>query len=51
MRHLPQERLGVSVKAIAACRAIFEETLRYCGERRSSAAIWPSEAEASTCQI
>jgi alkylation response protein AidB-like acyl-CoA dehydrogenase len=33
MSHLPRERLGVSVKAIATCRAIFEETRRYCGER------------------
>jgi alkylation response protein AidB-like acyl-CoA dehydrogenase len=33
MSHLPRERLGVSAKAIATCRAIFEETRRYCGER------------------
>lgn len=33
MSHLPRERLGVSVKAIANCQAIFAETRRYCFER------------------
>ncbi|KAA9165989.1 acyl-CoA dehydrogenase [Amycolatopsis acidicola] len=35
MSHLPRERLGVSAKAIATCRAIFEDTRRYCFERRA----------------
>lgn len=35
MSHLPRERLGVSVKAIATCQAIFEETRRYCFDRRA----------------
>jgi alkylation response protein AidB-like acyl-CoA dehydrogenase len=33
MSHLPRERLGVAVKAIGTCRAVFEETLRYCSQR------------------
>ena len=35
MSHLPRERLGVSAEAIATCRAIFEDTRRYCFERRA----------------
>ena len=35
MSHLPRERLGVSVKAMANCHVIFEETRRYCFERRA----------------
>ncbi|GAA5129577.1 acyl-CoA dehydrogenase family protein [Haloechinothrix salitolerans] len=35
MSHLPRERLGVSVKAIANCKAIFDETRRYCFERQA----------------
>ncbi|MFF0449924.1 acyl-CoA dehydrogenase family protein [Streptomyces sp. NPDC004609] len=35
MSHLPRERLGVAVKAIANCRAVFEETRRYCFERKA----------------
>jgi alkylation response protein AidB-like acyl-CoA dehydrogenase len=35
MSHLPRERLGVSAKAIATCRAIFEETRSYCFERHA----------------
>jgi alkylation response protein AidB-like acyl-CoA dehydrogenase len=35
MSHLERERLGVSVKAIANCQAIFEETRRYCLERQA----------------
>jgi alkylation response protein AidB-like acyl-CoA dehydrogenase len=33
MSHLPRERLGVSVKAIANCQAIFDITRQYCFER------------------
>jgi alkylation response protein AidB-like acyl-CoA dehydrogenase len=33
MSHLERERLGVSVKAIANCQAIFEVTRQYCLER------------------
>lgn len=35
MSHLPRERLGVAVKAIANCRAIFDVTRDYCFERRA----------------
>lgn len=35
MSHLARERLGVSVKAIANCQAIFEETRKYCFERQA----------------
>jgi alkylation response protein AidB-like acyl-CoA dehydrogenase len=35
MSHLERERLGVSVKAIANCAAILEETRRYCLERHA----------------
>ncbi|HSV39129.1 MAG TPA: acyl-CoA dehydrogenase family protein [Nocardioidaceae bacterium] len=35
MSHLERERLGVSVKAIANCVAIFEETRRYCLSREA----------------
>ena len=35
MSHLPRERLGVSVKAIANCQAIFDLTRRYCFERNA----------------
>src|SRR5690606_25384480 len=35
MSHLPRERLGVSVKAIANCQAIFDVTRRYCFEREA----------------
>jgi len=35
MSHLPRERLGVAVKAIANCTAIFEVTRKYCFERRA----------------
>ncbi|WP_031467863.1 acyl-CoA dehydrogenase family protein [Sciscionella sediminilitoris] len=35
MSHLPRERLGVSAKAIATCRAVFEETRRYCFDRQA----------------
>lgn len=33
MSHLPRERLGVSAKAMATTRAIFEGTVEYCKER------------------
>jgi len=33
MSHLPRERLGVSAKAIATTRAIFEMTCNYCRDR------------------
>jgi alkylation response protein AidB-like acyl-CoA dehydrogenase len=33
MSHLPRERLGVSAKAIATTRAIFEMTCDYCRDR------------------
>jgi alkylation response protein AidB-like acyl-CoA dehydrogenase len=33
MSHLPRERLGVSAKAIATTRAIFELTCEYCRDR------------------
>jgi alkylation response protein AidB-like acyl-CoA dehydrogenase len=35
MSHLPRERLGVSVKAIANCQAIFEVTREYCFDRKA----------------
>jgi alkylation response protein AidB-like acyl-CoA dehydrogenase len=35
MSHLPRERLGVTVKAIANCQAIFDVTRRYCFERQA----------------
>jgi alkylation response protein AidB-like acyl-CoA dehydrogenase len=35
MSHLPRERLGVAVKAIANCTAIFEVTRKYCFERQA----------------
>lgn len=35
MSHLPRERLGVSVKAIANCQAIFETTRQYCADRNA----------------
>ncbi len=33
MSHLPRERLGVTAKAIANVRAIFDETVEYCRQR------------------
>jgi alkylation response protein AidB-like acyl-CoA dehydrogenase len=33
MSHLPRERLGVAVKAIANCQAVFDVTRAYCRER------------------
>ena len=33
MSHLPRERLGVTAKAIATTRAIFEHTVEYCRQR------------------
>jgi alkylation response protein AidB-like acyl-CoA dehydrogenase len=33
MSHLPRERLGVTAKAIANTRAIFDETVEYCRQR------------------
>lgn len=35
MSHLPRERLGVSAKAIAMARAIFDITVDYCKERQA----------------
>ncbi|MFF7647175.1 acyl-CoA dehydrogenase family protein [Streptomyces canus] len=35
MSHLPRERLGVATEAMSNCRAVFEETRRYCFERRA----------------
>ena len=35
MSHLPRERLGVSIKAIANCQVLFEETRRYCFDRKA----------------
>ncbi|MGB8389380.1 acyl-CoA dehydrogenase family protein [Mycobacterium sp.] len=35
MSHLPRERLGVSAKAIATTRAIFDLTVTYCRERNA----------------
>lgn len=34
MSHLPRERLGVSAKAMATTRAIFEMTVDYCKQRQ-----------------
>jgi alkylation response protein AidB-like acyl-CoA dehydrogenase len=33
MSHLPRERLGVTAKAIANTRAIFDHTVEYCRQR------------------
>ena len=33
MSHLPQERLGVTAKAMATTRAIYETTVEYCKQR------------------
>ena len=33
MSHLPRERLGVTAKAIANTRAVFDHTVEYCRER------------------
>ncbi len=35
MSHLPRERLGVTAKAIATTRAIFEGTVQYCQQRQA----------------
>ncbi len=35
MSHLPRERLGVSAKAIATTRAIYEMTVEYCTQRQA----------------
>lgn len=35
MSHLPRERLGVTAKAMATTRAIFELTAQYCRQRRA----------------
>jgi alkylation response protein AidB-like acyl-CoA dehydrogenase len=35
MSHLPRERLGVAVKAIANCQAVFDVTRQYCFERKA----------------
>lgn len=35
MSHLPRERLGVTAKAIATTRAIFELTVDYCKQRQA----------------
>jgi alkylation response protein AidB-like acyl-CoA dehydrogenase len=35
MSHLPRERLGVTAKAMATTRAIFEITVEYCRERNA----------------
>jgi alkylation response protein AidB-like acyl-CoA dehydrogenase len=35
MSHLPRERLGVTAKAIATTRAIFEMTVEYCKQRHA----------------
>lgn len=35
MSHLPRERLGVTAKAMATTRAIFDMTVRYCQERQA----------------
>lgn len=37
LHHLPSERLGVTVNAMATCRAIFDVTRRYCLERKAFA--------------
>ncbi|MEE6176098.1 acyl-CoA dehydrogenase family protein [Mycobacterium sp. 050134] len=35
MSHLPRERLGVTAKAMATIRAIFDITVEYCRQRRA----------------
>jgi alkylation response protein AidB-like acyl-CoA dehydrogenase len=35
MSHLPRERLGVTAKALATTRAIFDLTVQYCRDRRA----------------
>ncbi|SNR83019.1 Acyl-CoA dehydrogenase [Haloechinothrix alba] len=35
MSHLPRERLGVTVKSLANCRAVFDVTRQYCAERQA----------------
>ena len=35
MSHLPRERLGVTAKAIATTRAIFDMTVEYCKQRHA----------------
>ena len=35
MGHLPRERLGVSAKAMATTRAIYELTVEYCKDRKA----------------
>jgi alkylation response protein AidB-like acyl-CoA dehydrogenase len=35
MSHLPRERLGVSAKALATTRAIFDTTVEYCNQRQA----------------
>ena len=35
MSHLPRERLGVTAKAYSLARQIFEETRRYCADRKA----------------
>jgi alkylation response protein AidB-like acyl-CoA dehydrogenase len=35
MSHLPRERLGVTAKAMATTRAIFELTVKYCQQRQA----------------
>ncbi len=35
MSHLPRERLGVTAKAMATTRAIFELTVQYCQQRQA----------------
>jgi len=35
MSHLPRERLGVSLQAIAAMKAVYDDTLAYCRSREA----------------
>ncbi|MGW4124966.1 acyl-CoA dehydrogenase family protein [Nocardia sp. NPDC004711] len=35
MSHLPRERLGVTAKALATTRAILDQTIEYCKQRRA----------------
>lgn len=35
MQQLPEERLSISIAAVAACEAILEETIAYCHERKA----------------
>ncbi|WP_067904918.1 acyl-CoA dehydrogenase family protein [Nocardia vaccinii] len=35
MSHLPRERIGVSAKALATTRAILDQTIAYCKQRRA----------------